>query len=45
MIMVKCECGYIWKYGGTLAMATCPNCSRKTVVDKDEKEEVKEDED
>lgn len=26
------HCGHSWDYGGTMEMATCPSCSRKTSV-------------
>lgn len=24
------ECGYEWEYSGSLELATCPSCQRKT---------------
>jgi len=30
---IRCpHCAYEWEYGGTMDLATCPNCSRKVNV-------------
>lgn len=29
------KCGYKWDYGGSLNLATCPNCGYKVKVEKD----------
>lgn len=35
-IKLKCEhCGYLWTYGGSQERATCPSCSVKTKVVKE----------
>lgn len=29
----RCEnCGYEWKYSGSMSITTCPDCQRKTVT-------------
>ena len=28
-MLIKCNCGYEWKYKGKNKFATCPNCYRK----------------
>jgi len=42
---VECSsCGYEWNYSGQMAMATCPSCMSKTLVESDEAEESEESE-
>lgn len=36
MTKVKCHlCNFEWNYKGERTMATCPNCSRKTLAKKE----------
>lgn len=34
------ECGYEWEYSGSLELATCPSCQRKTPVQNIDTEEA-----
>lgn len=35
--MTECHlCGYEWEYTGSLLMATCPSCGRKTEAETDD---------
>ena len=33
---LKCKCGYEWNFKGKLKKATCPNCSNKVVIKKED---------